>query len=98
MFEPLTGGSGVVQRDAGGGDDADDTPRELGRLKMQFRMHQNIAEPVRRVFYPRVPPMVDEDGLPVSFLQSHETATVDHGVTEPPYFRGRALVWIDTTG
>jgi AAA domain len=68
----------------------------LGRLTMQFRMHRDIAEPVRRVFYPAEPKTYDENGLPVSFLESHESATEDHGVVTPHYLKHRPLVWVDT--
>ena len=77
-----------VQGLAAGGD--------LGRLDMQFRMHDRIAEPVRRVFYPREPRQLDDLGLPESFLTSHPSVSRPHGVTEPYYLAGRPLVWIDT--
>lgn len=68
----------------------------LGRLSTQFRMHADIAEPVRRAFYPTVPAAFDQYGLPTSFLESHESASKDHGVHRPEYLAGRSLVWIDT--
>jgi AAA domain len=68
----------------------------LGRLTMQFRMHRDIAEPVRRAFYPAEPKQYDENSLPVSFLESHESATEDHGVVTPRYLKRRPLVWVDT--
>ena len=38
------------------GEALSDATQGLGQLNMQFRMHRNIAEPVRRVFYRSVPP------------------------------------------
>lgn len=73
-----------------------DRTQGLGQLNMQFRMHQDIAEPVRRVFYRSEPPQLDAAGLWKSFLESHSSANVPHGVTRPPYLRDRPLVWIDT--
>jgi hypothetical protein len=68
----------------------------LGQLKMQFRMHSDIAEPVRRVFYRSQPVVEETPGLWESFLESHPSASRPHGVTVPPYLRDRPLVWIDT--
>lgn len=68
----------------------------LGRLDMQFRMHEAIAEPVRRVFYPLEPMEYDELGFRKSFLESHQLATKPHGVLRPECLSGRALVWLDT--
>ena len=68
----------------------------LGQLNMQFRMHQDIAEPVRRVFYRTRPVQLDTEGLWKSFLESHSSAGQPHGLTDPLYLRDRALVWIDT--
>jgi hypothetical protein len=73
-----------------------DHTQGLGQLNMQFRMHRDIAEPVRRVFYRSDPPQEDADGLWKSFLESHSSVTKPHGVTRPPYLRNRPLVWIDT--
>jgi serine/threonine protein kinase len=71
----------------------------LGRLTTQFRMHETIAEPVRRVFYQEVPTRLDDDGLPTSFLDSFLPKTSrPHGVTAPSYLAGRPLVWVDTGG
>jgi serine/threonine protein kinase len=70
----------------------------LGELSHQFRMHPDIAEPVSRVFYPKVPAELDEDGLPVAFLKSGTRTRVPHGVRIPACLAGAALVWIDTTG
>ena len=72
--------------------------RGRGRLNTQFRMHRDIAEPVRRVFYPREPAALDPDGLPVSFLESHPSATIPHGVNYPEFLADAALVWLDTAG
>ena len=70
----------------------------VGQLRQQYRMHPHIAEPVRRQFYP-VEPLVYEDNLPVSFLESDLAITLkDHGVTAPGFLAGRALVWLDTDG
>ncbi|WP_433788574.1 DEAD/DEAH box helicase [Actinoplanes sp. CA-252034] len=70
----------------------------VGRLRQQYRMHPDIAEPVRRQFY-RAEPLVYEDDLPVSFLESDlQTTLKDHGVTRPAALAGRALVWVDTVG
>ena len=68
----------------------------LGRLTMQFRMHETIAEPVRRTFYQVEPYDEDEQGLPKSFLESHPKATRQHGVTRPGFLAGHPLIWIDT--
>jgi hypothetical protein len=73
-----------------------DRTQGLGKLNMQFRMHRAIAEPVRRVFYRSHPQHKDKDGLWETFLESHASATVPHGVTRPSYLRDRQLVWIDT--
>ncbi|NKY28544.1 AAA domain-containing protein [Nocardia gamkensis] len=73
-----------------------DRTEGLGKLEMQFRMHRNIAEPVRRVFYRTEPAQLDADGLWTSFLESHPSASVPHGVNMPRYLRDRPLVWIDT--
>lgn len=96
----------LFEQKAAAGDGTDEAARKpaaapqngegLGRLTMQFRMHRDIAEPVRRVFYPAEPKRLDESGLPVSFLESHESATEDHGVLTPRYLRHRPLVWVDT--
>jgi hypothetical protein len=70
----------------------------VGRLRKQFRMHPDIAEPVGRVFYP-VEPVVYEDNMPVSFLESDLKTTLrEHGVTEPGVLVGKALVWLNTDG
>ena len=73
-----------------------DRTQGLGQLNMQFRMHRNIAEPVRRVFYRSEPAQRDADGLWKSFLESHSSASAPHGVTRPVYLRNQPLVWIDT--
>ncbi|OLT32587.1 hypothetical protein BJF79_08495 [Actinomadura sp. CNU-125] len=70
----------------------------LGRLTLQFRMHRTIAEPVGRAFYPLEPPVLDDDGLPKSFLDTSAMADVDHGVTRPAPLKNRPLVWVDTAG
>lgn len=68
-----------------------------GRLNRQFRMHPDIAEPVRRTFYPKVPEEWDGE-LRESFLHSDESARRDHGVIVPKNVQGHALIWVDTTG
>ncbi|HEV7652726.1 MAG TPA: AAA domain-containing protein [Actinophytocola sp.] len=69
----------------------------LGKLTMQFRMHNDIAEPVRRVFYPLDPPVMDADGLPESFLETYDSTAPSHGVTAPTFLAGKALIWLDTS-
>lgn len=81
-----------------GAADAQRTASPLGRLRMQFRMHKDIAEPVGRAFYPIIPREYDEDGMPESFLETSPTANLPHGITRPAFLSGRALVWIDTGG
>jgi serine/threonine protein kinase len=70
----------------------------VNRLTWQFRMHQDIAEPVGRAFYQAEPLEFDADRLPVSFLKTYHTASKPHGVVHPGFLAGRPLVWIDTTG
>ncbi|SNS13133.1 AAA domain-containing protein [Actinomadura mexicana] len=81
-------------------DSGSDTPAvPLDRLKLQFRMHSTIAEPVGRTFYPVVPEKVDGTGLSLSFLDTQRPETdKDHGVTVPECIAGAPLVWIDTAG
>lgn len=67
----------------------------VGRIEKQFRMDKTIAEPVSRAFYPRVPPR-EENGLPVSFLETEWYKP--HDLTAPHFLRGRSLVWVDTSG
>ena len=68
----------------------------LGRLTMQFRMHEKIAEPVRRTFYQIEPEEIDDQGLPKSFLESYVKASRGHGVNRPSFLVGQPLVWVDT--
>ncbi|MFG2121346.1 AAA domain-containing protein [Streptomyces sp. NPDC048710] len=71
----------------------------LGSLEKQFRMHETIAEPASRSFYPKEPAEMDPAlGLPVSFLTTHSTANEPHRVLQPEFLEGRPLVWIDTAG
>ncbi|GAA3501622.1 hypothetical protein GCM10019016_087290 [Streptomyces prasinosporus] len=67
----------------------------VGRIEKQFRMDKTIAEPVSRAFYPRLPPR-EENGLPVSFLQTERYKP--HDLTAPRFLRDRSLVWVDTSG
>lgn len=70
----------------------------VDRLNLQFRMHRDIAAPVGRTFYPAQPPQMDDDKLPLSFLDTFHSANKPHGVIHPPFLAGRPLVWIDTAG
>ncbi|MFJ4125678.1 AAA domain-containing protein [[Kitasatospora] papulosa] len=71
----------------------------LGSLEKQFRMHEVIAEPASRAFYPKEPAEQDRElGLPVSFLTTHPSANEPHAVVQPWFLKGHPLVWIDTTG
>ncbi|MCX4094963.1 AAA domain-containing protein [Nocardia sp. alder85J] len=74
----------------------------LGRLDTQFRMHDDIVQPIARAFYPlhdpSHPQALDEHGLPRSFLKTHESANRPHGMTVPGFLRGHPLIWLDTEG
>ena len=66
-----------------------------GRLNTMFRMHPSIAEPIRRVFYPREPRTFEDDGFWASDLQPDlgETKEARAGppgrVRRPPAHLGR---------
>jgi superfamily I DNA and/or RNA helicase len=64
------------------------TPRMLrdprGELRLQFRMREPIAEVVSQAFY---------DGN----LRTDPSTEADHGLQTPPFVRGQALVWLDTS-
>jgi serine/threonine protein kinase len=79
------------------GDEADDGRRATSRLSLQFRMDEDIAEPVSRAFYPADPPRRDDVG-PIGFLQTHPRADPAHPFVRPGVLVGHSLVWIDTTG
>jgi len=70
--------------------------RAVNRLTWQFRMHPDIVEPVGRAFYPAEPLELDNDRLPVSFLQTFYKADKPHGIVHPGFLAGHPLVWIDT--
>ncbi|SDT20765.1 AAA domain-containing protein [Jiangella sp. DSM 45060] len=93
LFEPMTTAG---TSDATVAEVLSDRTQGLGQLKMQFRMHPDIAEPVRRVFYRSNPARLDATGLWESFLESHVSARAPHGVTRPRYLLQRPLVWVDT--
>ena len=68
--------------------------RPAESLSTQFRMHPMIAEPVGRGFYQTGG--IDEDGLPISWLDSDLADVSIHRVTDPPQLKGAPLVWLDT--
>lgn len=91
LFRNLFEGTDQAPRPAG-------YVRPVDRLTWQFRMHRAIAQPVARTFYPCDPPELDDDLLPVSFLQTYHTANRPHEVVHPGCLADRPLVWIDTSG
>jgi RecA/RadA recombinase len=89
--------SGLSQPPAQAPKQAGGLSRPLGRLNMQFRMREPIAEVVSRAFYAD-PVKVDGDGLPLGTLKTHEGNEKDSGIVEPAALAGQALVWLDTEG
>ena len=75
----------------------DGLKRATSRLTLQFRMHEAIADPVSRAFYPVHPPQRDEIG-PLGFLETFVRSHPEHPFAAPPLLVGHPLVWIDTTG
>jgi hypothetical protein len=69
-----------------------------GSLDTLFRMHPKIAEPIRRIFYPREPRFREEDGFWASDLQADWGEPKEHGLIRPQDFVGHPLIWVDTEG
>ena len=72
--------------------------RGRGRLNTQFRMHRDIAEPVRRVFFRASQPRSTRTDCPSASWSRIPSRDHPHGVNYPEFLADAALVWLDTAG
>ena len=92
FFDPPTVGELVP--------DPNEGIRATGRLNTMFRMHPDIGEPIRRVFYAKDREITDDDGFWFTDLERDRDGQEEHqhGLTEPEEFVGCPLIWVDTSG